>query len=83
MPRQRRRSPSTPQFIIDSLLAAPHVLEIFRRALPNGRSRSCLDRLSNRLTKIVGEACKRRTPENGQKLAGYAENNPLPTKPLQ
>jgi hypothetical protein len=34
--------------IIGSLLAAQHVLEIFRRALPNGLSRSCLDRLSNR-----------------------------------
>jgi hypothetical protein len=42
--------------VIDSLLAAQHVLEMFRRALPNGPSRACLDRLSNRLTKILGEA---------------------------
>jgi hypothetical protein len=44
--------------VIDSLLAAQHVLEMFRRALPNGPSRACLDRLSNRLTKILGEARK-------------------------
>ncbi len=44
--------------VIDSLLAAQHVLEMFRRALPNDASRSCLDRLSNRLTKIVTEVRK-------------------------
>jgi site-specific recombinase XerD len=44
--------------VIDSLLTAQHVLEMFRRALPNGTSRDCLDRLSNRLTKIVTEARK-------------------------
>jgi hypothetical protein len=48
--------------VIDSLLAAQHVLEMFRRALPNGPSRRCLDRLSNRLTKIVSEVRKLRTP---------------------
>jgi hypothetical protein len=42
--------------LIDSLLAAQHVLEMFRRALPDGASRRCLDRLSNRLTKIIIEA---------------------------
>jgi integrase len=47
--------------VIDSLLAAQHVLEMFRRALPNGPSRACLNRLSNRLTKILGEARKLRT----------------------
>jgi hypothetical protein len=44
--------------VIDGLLCAQHVLEMFRRTLPSGASRSCLDRLSNRLTKIVGEARK-------------------------
>ena len=44
--------------VIDSLLTAQHVLEMFRRALPDGTSRSCLDRLSNRLTKILTEARK-------------------------
>jgi integrase len=48
--------------VIDALLSAQHVLEMFRRALPNGASRSCLDRLSNRLTKIVTEARKLATP---------------------
>jgi integrase len=48
--------------VIDSLLAAQHVLEMFRRALPHGPSRSCLDRLSNRLTKILSEARKLHTP---------------------
>jgi hypothetical protein len=31
-------------------------LEMFRRTLPPGASRTCLDRLSNRLTKIIAEA---------------------------
>ena len=44
--------------VIDSLLTAQHVLEMFRRALPNGASRSRFDRLSNRLTKIIAEARK-------------------------
>ena len=48
--------------LIDSLLATQHVLEMFRRALPDGASRRCLDRLSNRLTKIIIEARKLRTP---------------------
>jgi integrase len=48
--------------LIDSLLAAQHVLEMFRRALPDSTSRRRLDRLSNRLTKIVIEARKLRTP---------------------
>jgi hypothetical protein len=48
--------------VIDSLLGAQHVLEMFRRALPNGTSRRRLDRLSNRLTKILTEARKLATP---------------------
>jgi integrase len=48
--------------VIDGLLCAQHVLEMFRRTLPNGASRSCLARLSNRLTKIVAEARKIATP---------------------
>ena len=60
-------TPSSPQLragidgVIDSLLAAQHVLEMFRRPLPKGPSRTCLDRLSNRLTKILSEARKLRT----------------------
>jgi integrase len=48
--------------VLDSLLATQHVLEMFRRALPNGTSRRRLDRLSNRLTKILSEARKLTTP---------------------
>jgi hypothetical protein len=48
--------------VIDSLLATQHVLEMFRRSLPNGTSRHRLDRLSNRLTKILIEARKLATP---------------------
>jgi len=48
--------------VIDSLLAAQRVLEMFRRVLPQGQSRACLDRLSNRLTKIVSETRKLHTP---------------------
>jgi integrase len=60
-------TPSSPQLrsgidaVIDSLLAAQHVLEMFRRPLPKGIPRTCLDRLSNRLTKILHEARKLRT----------------------
>jgi integrase len=39
--------------VIDSLQAAHHALEMFRRTLPTGTARISLDRLSNRLTKIV------------------------------
>jgi len=48
--------------VIDSLLGAQHVLEMFRRPLPRGASRTCLDRISNRLTKILHEARKLRIP---------------------
>jgi integrase len=49
---------------IDSLLTAHHLLEMFRRSLPNGAMRECLDRFSNRLTKIVSEARKLPPPGN-------------------
>ena len=48
--------------VIDSLLAAQHALETFRRALPIGTARRCLNRLSNRLIKIATEARKLGTP---------------------
>ena len=48
--------------VLDSLLATQHVLEMFRRTLPNATSRKHLDRLSNRLTKILTEARKLATP---------------------
>jgi hypothetical protein len=48
--------------VMDALLAAQHVLEMFRRAQRNAASRTSLARLSNRLTKIVAEARKLATP---------------------
>jgi len=39
-----------------SLHSAQHVLEMFRRTLPDGPKRRLLDRLANRLTKIASEA---------------------------
>jgi len=48
--------------VVDSLQAAQHALEMFRRSLPIGAARSCLDRLSNRLIKIATEARKLVTP---------------------
>jgi integrase len=48
--------------VIDSLLFAQRALEMFRRALPEGAPRRCLDRLSNRLTKILSETRKLTTP---------------------
>jgi integrase len=44
--------------IVDSLLFAQHAIEMFRRSLTVGPTRQCLDRLSNRLTKILSEARK-------------------------
>jgi integrase len=48
--------------VADSLLAAQHILEMFRRTLPNGTSRNRLARLSNRLMKIIAETRKLHTP---------------------
>src|SRR5262252_8488532 len=46
------KSPLAPGLngVIDALVGAQHVLEMFRRTLPNGATRTSLDRLSNRLT---------------------------------
>jgi len=41
--------------VIHSLVAAQHILEMHRRTLPLGAARTHLDRLSNRLSKIVAE----------------------------
>jgi Phage integrase family len=48
--------------VADSVLAAQHALEMFRRSLAVGPIRRCLDRLSNRLTKIAADARKLPTP---------------------
>jgi hypothetical protein len=63
-PRHLTPQPKTPlaplqtglNGVIDALSGAHHVLEMFRRTLPNGATRTSLDRLSNRLTKITSEA---------------------------
>ena len=39
--------------LIDSLIATQHAMEMFRGSLQNGRARSCLDRLANRISKIL------------------------------
>jgi len=44
--------------VIDSLLFAQHVFEMFRRALPDGPPKHRLDQLANRLTKILAETRK-------------------------
>jgi len=41
--------------VLDSIIATQHVLEMFRRSLPDTHVRKSLDRLSNRLTKILAE----------------------------
>jgi integrase len=48
--------------VLDSIGAAQHVLELFRRTLPDGVACKRLGRLSNRLTKILAEARKLTTP---------------------
>jgi site-specific recombinase XerD len=48
--------------LLDSLQAAQHVLEMFRRALPDESSRRMLERLANRLVKIVAQARKLKSP---------------------
>jgi integrase len=48
--------------VVESLLFAQHAIEMFRRSLPDGPPRRCLDRLSNRLTKILSEARKLNPP---------------------
>jgi len=39
--------------VVDSLRTTQHVIEMYRRSLSDGPPRRCLDRLSNRLTKIL------------------------------
>ena len=63
-PSQLPASINSPQAnlasLLDSLHFAQHVLEMFRRTLPQGPDRRLLDRLSNRLTKIASETRKLR-----------------------
>jgi hypothetical protein len=41
--------------VVDSLLFAQHAIEMFRRSLPDAPPRHRLNRISNRLTKILSE----------------------------
>ena len=62
-PRHLAPQPKAPLFsvrtgrggVIDALVAAQHVLEMFGRTLPGGSPHTILARLSNRLTKIIAE----------------------------
>ena len=47
--------------LIDFLIAAQHIMEMFRRSLPNGHTRNRVLRLSKRLFKILAEIRKLRT----------------------
>jgi integrase len=48
--------------LIDALLFAQHSLEMFRRTLPDGPPRQCLNRLANRLSKILAQTRKFAAP---------------------
>ena len=48
--------------VLDSLRTAQHVVEMYRRPLTDGPTRRCLNRLVNRLTKILSEIRKLQTP---------------------
>jgi len=49
--------------VMDALLFAQHAMEMFRRSLPDGSPRRCLERLLNRLTKVLSETRKLNPPE--------------------
>jgi hypothetical protein len=44
--------------LIDSLMAAQHVLEMYRRSIADDSTRRILDRLANRIAKILTETRK-------------------------
>jgi site-specific recombinase XerD len=65
-PRHLAPQPKTPAIspragldgVADALLFTRHSIEMFRRSLSDGPPKRCLDRLSNRLTKILCEVRK-------------------------
>jgi hypothetical protein len=62
--------------LIDSLLVAQSLMLVFRRSLPIGNARSRLDRLANRLTKILTEI--RKLQINRMKMSSdWPVNRPL------
>jgi integrase len=48
--------------LLDSLTVAQHVLEMYRRSLADDSARLLLDRVANRLTKLLAEIRKLNTP---------------------
>jgi hypothetical protein len=48
--------------LIDSLTIAQHVLEMYRRSIADDSARRLLDRVANRLTKILAEIRQLTTP---------------------
>ena len=46
------------QGLIDALIATQHLMEMFRRKIPIGDARARLDRLSNRLSKVLAQIKK-------------------------
>ena len=70
-PRHLIPQPKTPTLsprigwdgVMDALLFAQHVMEMFRRSLPDDPLRYGFDRLSNRLTKILSAIRKLRPPQ--------------------
>jgi len=46
------------QVVIDALIATQHFMQMFRRSLPIGNAQAHLERLSNRLSKILAQIKK-------------------------
>ena len=65
VPQPRPSNPARADLpgLVEALHAAQHILEMFRRTLPEGASRRHLDRLANRLTKMVCEVHALEPPE--------------------
>jgi hypothetical protein len=75
-PKAPSASSLTPDLagFLGSLNTTQHVLEMFRRTLPEKSQRSILERLANRLIKIASEAQKlhqKQMRKFRQRLAGY------------
>jgi site-specific recombinase XerD len=72
-PRHLVPAPRTPLYtsspradlgsLVESLRAAQHILEMFRRALPDGSTRRLLTRVANRLVKIVTQLLNLNPPK--------------------
>ena len=63
LPKTQLASRAGLEGVVESLLTTQHLLEMFRRSLPDGPPRRCLARVSNRLTKILAIARKLGTQE--------------------